>query len=54
MSYQHLEHLFILASTFAVSVSISAFASVAGISMGIANFAVALKISRISDGIRNV
>ena len=54
ISYQHVEHLFILASTFAGSVSISAFASVAGISMGITNFAVGLKISRISDGIRNV
>ena len=49
----YIEHLPILASTVNRCVSISTFASLVGIPIGITSFAVGLKIPAITSGIKN-
>ena len=48
----YVEHLLILASTVTGCVSISAFASLVGILVGIVSFAVGMTISTITAGIK--
>ena len=48
-----MEHLLIFASIITGCVSISAFVSLAGISVGIGSFAVGLKICAMTAGIEN-
>ena len=50
----YIEHLLILVSTVTGCVSISAFASLVGIPVGIANSLVGLKICVITAGIKKV
>ena len=49
----YIEHFLILASTITGCISISAFASLVGIPIGIASSAIGLKICAITAGIRN-
>ena len=49
----YIEHVFILASTINVCISISAFASLLGIPIGITSYAIGLKNCAIAAGIKN-
>ena len=50
----YIEHLLILVSTVTACASISAFASLVGIHVGITNSAVGLKICVITPGIKSI
>ena len=51
---KYIEHFLILASTIIGSVSISAFASLVGLTIGIMSFAMGLKICAIPAGIKKL
>ena len=53
-AFSYIEHLLILASAVTGCVSISAFASLVGISEGITNSAVELNICAITAGIKKI